>query len=42
MKSGKMLIRVLAIFAGGALLGALFAPNKWVRIRRIIINSEEN
>ena len=37
MKSGKMFLRILAGFAGGALMGMLFAPEKGSRTRRNIM-----
>jgi gas vesicle protein len=38
MKSGKVLLGILAGIAGGAILGILFAPEKGVRTRKNIMN----
>ncbi len=38
MKSGKVLLGILAGVAGGALLGILFAPEKGVRTRKNIMD----
>lgn len=37
MKSGKIFLGILAGFAGGALMGMLFAPEKGSRTRRNIM-----
>jgi len=42
MKSGKVVISVLAGAAAGAVLGMLFAPEKGTRIRRQIANKSED
>jgi gas vesicle protein len=42
MKSGKVLLGVLAGVAGGAILGILFAPEKGVRTRKNIMDKSED
>jgi gas vesicle protein len=38
MRSGKILLGILAGVAGGAILGILFAPEKGVRTRKMIMD----